>query len=131
MFELFKKYFKIIKKTIFETDYFLALVVILSINTVALTIMAISALIFTSFVIRTMTNLSIIIWNELTPGQQLVELSIIIAGISVLVSFFKAANELEEKINEAFEKLKKQNVEKDEKISELNLELEKFHSFNV
>ena len=131
MFELFKKYFKIIKKTIFETDYLLALVVILSINTVALTIMAIIALIFTSFIIRTMTNLSIIIWNELTPGQQLVELSIIIAGISVLVSFFKAANELEEKINEAFERLKKQNVEKDEKISELNLELEKFHSFNV
>ena len=63
-----------------------------------------------------MTNLSIIIWNELTPGQQLVELSIIIAGISVLVSFFKAANELEEKINEAFERLKKQNVEKDENI---------------
>jgi hypothetical protein len=131
MFELFKKYFKIIKNTIFETDYLLALVVILSINTVALTIMALSSLIFTSFVIRTMTNLSIIIWNELTPGQQLVELSIIIAGISVLVSFFKAANELEEKINEAFEKLKKQNVEKDEKISELNLELEKFQSFNV
>ena len=131
MFELFKKYFKIIKNTIFETDYLLALVVILSINTVALTIMALSSLIFTSFVIRTMTNLSIIIWNELTPGQQLVELSIIIAGISVLVSFFKAANELEEKINEAFEKLKKQNVEKDEKISNLKLELEKFQAFNV
>jgi len=118
MFELFKKYFKIIKNTIFETDYFLALVVILSINTVALTIMAISALIFTSFVIRSITNLSVIIWNELTPGQQLIELSIIIAGISVLVSFFKAANELEEKINEAFEKLKKQNGEKEEKISD-------------
>jgi len=131
MFELFKKYFKIIKNTIFETDYFLALVVILSINTVALTIMAISALIFTSFVIRSITNLSVIIWNELTPGQQLIELSIIIAGISVLVSFFKAANELEEKINEAFEKLKKQNVEKDEKISDLKLELEKLHSFNL
>ncbi len=131
MFELFTKYLKIIKKTIFETDYLLALVVVLSINTVALTIMALSSLIFTSFIIRSMTNLSVIIWNELTPGQQLIELSIIIAGISVLVSFFKAANELEEKINEAFEKLKKQNVEKDEKISDLKLELEKFHSFNL
>jgi len=131
MFELFKKYLKIIKNTIFGTDYFLALVVVLSINTVALTIMALSSLIFTSFIIRSMTNLSVIIWNELTPGQQLIELSIIIAGISVLISFFKAANELEEKINEAFEKLKKQNVEKDEKISDLKLELEKFHSFNL
>ena len=131
MFDLFAKYFKIIKNTIFGTDYLLALVVVLSINTVALTIMAISALIFTSFVIRYMTNLSVIIWNELTPGQQLIELSIIVTGISLLISFFKAANELEEKINEAFEKLKKQNVEKDEKISALNLELEKFHSFNI
>jgi hypothetical protein len=131
MFDLFTKYFKIIKNTIFGTDYLLALVVVLSINTIALTIMAISALIFTSFIIRSMTNLSVIIWNELTPGQQLIELSIIVTGISLLISFFKAANELEEKINEAFEKLKKQNVEKDEKISALNLELEKFHSFNI
>jgi len=131
MFDLFTKYCKIIKNTIFGTDYLLALVVVLSINTIALTIMAISALIFTSFIIRSMTNLSVIIWNELTPGQQLIELSIIVTGISLLISFFKAANELEEKINEAFEKLKKQNVEKDEKISALNLELEKFHSFNI
>jgi hypothetical protein len=131
MFDLFTKYLKIIKKTIFETDYLLALVVVLSINTVALTIMAITALICTSFIIRSMTNLSVIIWNELTPGQQLIELSIIVTGISLLISFFKAANELEEKINEAFEKLKKQNIEKDEKISDLKLELEKFHSFNV
>ena len=131
MFDLFTKYFKIIKNAIFGTDYLLALVVVLSINTVALTIMAITALIFTSFVIRSITNLSVIIWNELTPGQQLIELSIIVTGISLLISFFKAANELEEKINEAFEKLKKQNIEKDEKISELNLELEKFHSFNI
>jgi flagellar biosynthesis protein FliP len=131
MFDLFTKYFKIIKNAIFGTDYLLALVVVLSINTVALTIMAITALIFTSFVIRSITNLSVIIWNELTPGQQLIELSIIVTGISLLISFFKAANELEEKINEAFEKLKKQNVEKDEKISALNLELEKFHSFNI
>jgi hypothetical protein len=131
MFDLFTKYLKIIKKTIFETDYLLALVVVLSINTVALTILAITALICTSFIIRSMTNLSVIIWNELTPGQQLIELSIIVTGISLLISFFKAANELEEKINEAFEKLKKQNIEKDEKISDLKLELEKFHSFNV
>lgn len=131
MFELFTKYLKIFKKTIFETDYLLALVVVLSINTVALTIMAITALICTSFIIRSMTNLSVIIWNELTPGQQLIELSIIVTGVSLLISFFKAANELEEKINEAFEKLKKQNIEKDEKISDLKLELEKFHSFNV
>jgi len=131
MFDLFTKYLKIIKKTIFETDYLLALVVVLSINTVALTIMAITALICTSFIIRSMTNLSVIIWNELTPGQQLIELSIIVTGVSLLISFFKAANELEEKINEAFEKLKKQNIEKDEKISDLKLELEKFHSFNV
>jgi flagellar biosynthesis protein FliP len=131
MFDLFTKYLKIIKKTIFETDYLLALVVVLSINTVALTIMAITALICTSFIIRSMTNLSFIIWNELTPGQQLIELSIIVTGVSLLISFFKAANELEEKINEAFEKLKKQNIEKDEKISDLKLELEKFHSFNV
>ena len=100
----------------------LAVVVVLSINTVALTIMALSSLIFTSFIIRSITNLSVIIWNELTPGQQLIELSIIVTGISVLVSFFKAANEWEEKINEAFEKLKKQNVEKDERLLRLSEE---------
>jgi flagellar biosynthesis protein FliP len=131
MFELFSKSFKTIKSSIFETDYLLALVIISSTNAIALSIIAISCLLITSFIVRIFSNLSVIIWNELTPGQQVIELSIIITGISVIISFFKASNELEKKINEAFEKLKKQNAEKDEKISILKSELEKFNTFNL
>ena len=113
-----------VDKSIFEKEYF-AVAVVLSINLVALTIISISCLIVSQFLAHIVCELCIIIWNRLTPGQKLLELSVIVTSLSVLFSFFKAANELEKSIYESFEKLKKQNLEKETKIAKLEDELTK------
>jgi hypothetical protein len=53
-----------------------------------------------------------------------------VTSLSLLISFFKAANELEISIYESFEKLKKQNLEKEIKIAKLEDELAKLKNAN-
>jgi hypothetical protein len=124
MFNQLSNYLKIVDKSIFEKEY-LAVAVVLATNVVALTIISVSCLIISQFLAHIVWDLSIIIWNRLTPGQKIMELSIIVTGVTFLVSLFKAANELETTIYESFEKLKKQNVEKDKNIAVLKYELAK------
>lgn len=124
MFKQFIEYLKIVDKSIFEKEY-LAVAVVLATNVVALTIISLSCLIVSQFLVNITWDLCVIIWNRLTPGQKLLELSVIVTSLSVLFSFFKAANELEKSIYESFEKLKKQNVEKEKKIAMLEDELTK------
>ena len=129
MFKQFIEYLKMVDKSIFEKEYF-AVAVVLSINLVALTIISVSCLIVSQFLAHIVCELCIIIWNRLTPGQKLLELSVIVTSLSVLFSFFKAANELEKSIYESFEKLKKQNLEKEKKIAMLEDELAKLKNAN-
>ena len=124
MFKQFIEYLKIVDKSIFEKEY-LAVAVVLATNVVALTIISLSCLIVSQFLVNITWDLCVIIWNRLTPGQKLLELSVIVTSLSVLFSFFKAADELEKSIYESFEKLKKQNVEKEKKIAMLEDELTK------
>ena len=124
MFKQFIEYLKIVDKSIFEKEY-LAVAVVLATNVVALTIISLSCLIVSQFLVNITWDLCVIIWNRLTPGQKLLELSVIVTSLSVLFSFFKAANELEKSIYESFEKLKKQNLEKETKIAMLEDELTK------
>jgi hypothetical protein len=124
MFKQLIEYLKIVDKSIFEKEY-LAVALVLATNVVALTIISLSCLIVSQFLVNITWDLCVIIWNRLTPGQKLLELSVIVTSLSVLFSFFKAANELEKSIYESFEKLKKQNVEKEKKIAMLEDELTK------
>ena len=124
MFKQLIEYLKIVDKSIFEKEY-LAVAVVLATNVVALTIISLSCLIVSQFLVNITWDLCVIIWNRLTPGQKLLELSVIVTSLSVLFSFFKAADELEKSIYESFEKLKKQNVEKEKKIAMLEDELTK------
>ena len=124
MFKQLIEYLKIVDKSIFEKEY-LAVALVLTSNVVALTIISVSCLIVSQFLVNIMWDLCVIIWNRLTPGQKLLELSVIVTSLSVLFSFFKAANELENSIYESFEKLKKQNLEKETKIAKLEDELTK------
>ena len=118
-----------VDKSIFEKEY-LAVAVVLATNVVALTIISLSCLIVSQFLVNITWDLCVIIWNRLTPGQKLLELSVIVTSLSVLFSFFKAANELEKSIYESFEKLKKQNLEKETKIAKLEDELAKLKNSN-
>ena len=129
MFKQFIEYLKIVDKSIFEKEY-LAVALVLATNVVALTIISLSCLIVSQFLVNITWDLCVIIWNRLTPGQKLLELSVIVTSLSVLFSFFKAANELEKSIYESFEKLKKQNVEKEKKIAMLEDELTKLKNAN-
>ena len=124
MFKQLIEYLKIVDKSIFEKEY-LAVALVLVTNVVALTIISLSCLIVSQFLVNITWDLCVIIWNRLTPGQKLLELSVIVTSLSVLFSFFKAADELEKSIYESFEKLKKQNVEKEKKIAMLEDELTK------
>ena len=124
MFKQLIEYLKIVDKSIFEKEY-LAVALVLATNVVALTIISLSCLIVSQFLVNITWDLCVIIWNRLTPGQKLLELSVIVTSLSVLFSFFKAANELEKSIYESFEKLKKQNLEKETKIAKLEDELAK------
>ena len=129
MFKQLIEYLKIVDKSIFEKEY-LAVAVVLTTNLVALTIIAVSCLIVSQFLAHIVWELCIIIWNRLTPGQKLLEISVIVTSLSLLISFFKAANELEISIYESFEKLKKQNLEKEIKITKLEDELAKLKKAN-
>ena len=124
MFKQLIEYLKIVDKSIFEKEY-LAVALVLATNVVALTIISLSCLIVSQFLVNITWDLCVIIWNRLTPGQKLLELSVIVTSLSVLFSFFKAADELEKSIYESFEKLKKQNLEKETKIAKLEDELTK------
>ena len=124
MFKQLIEYLKIVDKSIFEKEY-LAVALVLVTNVVALTIISLSCLIVSQFLVNITWDLCVIIWNRLTPGQKLLELSVIVTSLSVLFSFFKAADELEKSIYESFEKLKKQNLEKETKIAMLEDELTK------
>jgi D-alanyl-lipoteichoic acid acyltransferase DltB (MBOAT superfamily) len=129
MFKQLIEYLKIVDKSIFEKEY-LAVALVLATNVVALTIISLSCLIVSQFLVNITWDLCVIIWNRLTPGQKLLELSVIVTSLSVLFSFFKAANELEKSIYESFEKLKKQNLEKETKIAMLEDELTKLKNAN-
>ena len=129
MFKQLIEYLKIVDKSIFEKEY-LAVALVLVTNVVALTIISLSCLIVSQFLVNITWDLCVIIWNRLTPGQKLLELSVIVTSLSVLFSFFKAANELEKSIYESFEKLKKQNLEKETKIAKLEDELAKLKNAN-
>ena len=129
MFKQFIGFLQMVDKSIFEKEY-LAVAVVLATNVVALTIISLSCLIVSQFLVNITWDLCVIIWNRLTPGQKLLELSVIVTSLSVLFSFFKAANELEKSIYESFEKLKKQNLEKETKIAKLEDELAKLKNSN-
>ena len=129
MFKQFIGFLQMVDKSIFEKEY-LAVAVVLATNVVALTIISLSCLIVSQFLVNITWDLCVIIWNRLTPGQKLLELSVIVTSLSVLFSFFKAANELEKSIYESFEKLKKQNLEKETKIAKLEDELAKLKNAN-
>ncbi len=138
---MFKKtinYLKVIEQSLFEKEY-LAVGVILTTNTIALMIMLFSSLLVTSFIARILLNLSVLFWEKLTPGQETVEICLIITSIVFVVIFFKEVNEFEKKINESFNKIKKLNDEKDviisiknDRINLLESEIAKYdNSFNI
>lgn len=138
---MFKKtinYLKVIEQSLFEKEY-LAVGVILTTNTIALMIMLFSSLLVTSFIARILLNLSVLFWQKLTPGQETVEICLIITSIVFIVIFFKEVNEFEKKINESFNKIKKLNDEKDviisiknDRINLLESEIAKYdNSFNI
>ena len=138
---MFKKtinYLKVIEQSLFEKEY-LAVGVILTTNTIALMIMLFSSLVVTSFIARILLNLSVLFWEKLTPGQETIEICLIVTSIGFLVTFFKAANEFEKKIDEAFNRLKKLNDEKDDiiltkndRITLLEREIAKYdNTFNL
>jgi hypothetical protein len=138
---MFKKtinYLKVIEQSLFEKEY-LAVGVILTTNTIALMIMLFSSLLVTSFIARILLNLSVLFWQKLTPGQETVEICLIITSIVFVVIFFKEVNEFEKKINESFNKIKKLNDEKDviisiknDRINLLESEIAKYdNSFNI
>jgi hypothetical protein len=129
MFKRLIGFLQMVDKSIFEKEY-LAVSVVLTTNLVALTIIAVCCLIVSQFLTHIVWELCIIIWNRLTPGQKLLEISVIVTSLSVLISFFKAANELEISIYESFEKLKKENLEKEMKIAKLEDELAKLKNAN-
>jgi hypothetical protein len=129
MFKRLIGFLQMVDKSIFEKEYF-AVAVVLTTNLVALTIITVCCLIVSQFLAHVVCELCIIIWNRLTPGQKLLEISVMVTSLSVLISFFKAANELEMSIYESFEKLKKQNLEKEIKIAKLEDELAKLKNAN-
>ena len=138
---MFKKtinYLKVIEQSLFEKEY-LAIGVILTTNTIALMIMLFSSLVVTSFIARILLNLSVLIWQKLTPGQETIEICVILTSIVFVVTFFKALNEFEKKIDESFNRIKKLNDEKDviiyiknDRITLLEREIAKYdNSFNI
>ena len=137
MFSQFIAYLKIIEQSMFEKEY-LAAGIILSTNLVALAILFISGLIVSAFLTSVSLDLFAIIWNKLTPGQQWIELLAMFTGVAMVISLYKAANELEKKIDESFEKLKKQNednlaiiLKKNEVIQNLEKELASYNPYKV
>jgi len=138
MFKKIINYLKVIEQSLFEKEY-LAVGVILTTNTIALMIMLFSSLLVTSFIARILLNLSVLFWQKLTPGQETVEICLIITSIVFVVIFFKEVNEFEKKINESFNKIKKLNDEKDviisiknDRINLLESEIAKYdNSFNI
>jgi hypothetical protein len=138
MFKKIINYLKVIEQSLFEKEY-LAVGVILTTNTIALMIMLFSSLLVTSFIARILLNLSVLFWEKLTPGQETVEICLIITSIVFVVIFFKEVNEFEKKINESFNKIKKLNDEKDviisiknDRINLLESEIAKYdNSFNI
>jgi hypothetical protein len=138
---MFKKtinYLKVIEQSLFEKEY-LAIGVILTTNTIALMIMLFSSLVVTSFIARILLNLSVLIWQKLTPGQETIEICVILTSIVFVVTFFKEVNEFEKKIDESFNRIKKLNDEKDviisiknDRITLLEREIAKYdNSFNI
>jgi hypothetical protein len=138
---MFKKtinYLKVIEQSLFEKEY-LAVGVILTTNTIALMIMLFSSLVVTSFIARILLNLSVLIWQKLTPGQETIEICVILTTIVFVVTFFKEVNEFEKKIDESFNRIKKLNDEKDviisiknDRITLLEREIAKYdNSFNI
>jgi hypothetical protein len=138
---MFKKtinYLKVIEQSLFEKEY-LAVGVILTTNTIALMIMLFSSLVVTSFIARILLNLSVLIWQKLTPGQETIEICVILTSIVFVVTFFKEVNEFEKKIDESFNRIKKLNDEKDviisiknDRITLLEREIAKYdNSFNI
>jgi hypothetical protein len=109
--------------SIFKEEY-LVVALVVAINSAFIMFCA-----FISFIsIIFISNFFYILWNLLTPGQKLLEFTSIIASFTTLTILFKAGNEFEKNIDEAFAKLKKEItckndiiLEKDEKIAKLEL----------
>jgi len=66
-----------------------------------------------------------VIWESLTPGQKLIELSCLIISAIILYAFKLLGDEITVKIERSFQKLKNENQEKDKRIAELESLLQK------
>jgi hypothetical protein len=60
-----------------------------------------------------------IVWNSLTPGNQLIELGIILLTFIMFITMSLAMNEMTNQLDISFTKLKEQSREKDIRIAEL------------
>ncbi len=58
-------------------------------------------------------------WNSLTPGNQLLELGIIVSTLIMFITMMMAMNEMTNQLDNSFTKLKEQSREKDIRIAEL------------
>lgn len=103
-------------KSIYEKEIALGLIMTINASFMSILILVVFALL--KIVVGIFSSFATFIWDNLTPGQKWLELTMILSSFLTFVVVAYAAMDMEKKIDESFKKLKKEIAVKDAIIAE-------------
>ncbi len=103
--------------------HIIAAICVCGINAFVIGLIAISAFKVFSYAGVISKYIWIALWNTLTPGQQWLELALIVSSIASAAMMFMAFEGMSNIIDKNFEKIKAEVAKKDERIKELEAKL--------